>query len=204
MAREDLAKYLIDAGALQSPQIIRAFEAVDRKEFVPALLRPLAYADQALPIGHGQTISQPYTVAFMLELLDPQEGQKVLDVGSGSGWTTTLLGRIAGKKGRVIGLERIPDLVAMGQKNLRKFTLPPVEIRQANNDTVGLPAQAPYDRILVSASASSIPDELIDQLGVPGRLVIPVRDSIVLIEKDSGGKLDSQTYPGFVFVPLIH
>ena len=203
MKKQNLAGYLVEAGVLRSPHIISAFEVVDRKGFVPKLLRPLAYADQALPIGHEQTISQPYTVAFMLELLDPQAGQKILDVGSGSGWSTTLLGHIVGKQGRVIGLERIPELVAMGQKNLRRFNYPWAEIRQADDDTIGLSAQAPYARILVSASADSIPDDLIDQLGVPGRLVIPVRDSIVLIKKDAGGNLDSQTYPGFVFVPLI-
>lgn len=204
MGDAGLAEYLINEGVLRSPQIIKAFREADRKDFVPRLLKPLAYADQALPLGHEQTISQPYTVALMLEMLDPRQGQKILDVGSGSGWTTALLAHVAGKKGRVIGLELIPDLVTVGQNNLAKYKFPWAAIRQADKHNIGLPVQAPYDRILVSAAAASIPDELIDQLGVPGRLVIPVRDSIVMVEKDTGGQLLTQTFPGFVFVPLVH
>lgn len=203
MAKHGLAEFLVSMGVLKSPRLINAFEEIDRNEFVPKRLEPLAYSDQALPIGHEQTISQPYTVAFMLELLDPGQGHKILDVGSGSGWTTALLAQVAGRSGRVIGLERIPELVEMGQVNLRRVNVDSAEIRQAKKDVIGLPQQAPYDRILVSAAAETVPDELVDQLSVPGKMVIPVRDCIVLVEKDSSGGLSTETFRGFVFVPLI-
>ena len=116
-----LINSLIKQGYLKSDILIEAFFNIGRKEFLPQELEDQAEVNIALPIGYGQTISQPLTVAFMLELLDPRAGQKILDVGSGSGWTTALLSFIVGAKGKVVALERIKELVDFGKKNVQKF-----------------------------------------------------------------------------------
>ena len=187
---------------LRSPQIIDAFRAVDRKYFVSEALLEYTYEDIPLSIGNDQTISQPSTVAFMLEHLAPQEGDKVLDIGSGSGWTTTLLCQLVGKKGSVIGLERVGSLVELGQNNLSKFHFDHCHIEQAG-EKLGLPGEA-FDRILVSASADEIPKELFSQLKVGGILVIPVGQSIFKFKKVSETDIEKEEFYGFVFVPLIY
>ncbi|MBI2409546.1 protein-L-isoaspartate(D-aspartate) O-methyltransferase [Candidatus Kaiserbacteria bacterium] len=197
-----LVEYLRHIGVLQTPAVISAFKKVDRKLFIPEHLRDLAYSDSALPIGAGQTISQPYVVAFMLELLDAHKGDRVLDVGSGSGYTTALLATIVGPRGRVLGVEIVHELVEYGRRNLRAFHFPHAEIRQAANK-IGLPREAPFDRILVSASAPDIPNALIAQLTIGGRMVAPVRDAIVSVTKETGERLSIETHPGFAFVPLV-
>lgn len=197
-----LVNHLKETGVLYSPSIIKAFEKIDRKYFVPEELQNLSYEDEALPIGWGQTISQPFTIAFMLELLSPRGGDKILDVGSGSGFTTALLSGIAGFGGRVIGTEIVPELVALGKKNLARFNFTNAEIRQAGN-ILGLFEEAPYDKILVSASAKSMPEPLINQLKSGGIMVIPVGDDIWKIEKKSDGNTRTQKHSGFAFVPLI-
>jgi protein-L-isoaspartate(D-aspartate) O-methyltransferase len=213
-----LLAYLQQSGVLQSPRVIDAFKNVDRAHFVPKELKDEAYGDYPLPIGHGATISQPTTVAFMLEKLNVQPGDKVLDIGSGSGWTTALLAYLAGPKGKVIGLEIVPELARLGQRNLircyslirenkriREASAP--EIREATNGVAGLPAEGPWDRILVSAAAREIPKELIEQLGPDGIMVIPVgveyeMQKLVRIRKKPDGKIETEEYPGFVFVSL--
>lgn len=186
---------------LRTPRILRAFEYVDRADFVHDESVDHAYENRPLPIGFGQTISQPATVAFMLELLQPRENDMILDIGSGSGWTTALLGAIAGNSGRVIGIEILPDLVDMGRRNLEKYNLPGAEIRPAPGG-IGLAEEAPFQRILVSAQGDELPVGLPDQLAVGGVLVIPISGSIYRIEKKSNYELRTQEYPGFVFVPL--
>lgn len=203
MDARELANYLQDAGVLRSPLLYRAFQDIDRSDFLPIHAKPFAYLDQAVSIGHGQTISQPYTVAFMLEELEVKPGQRVLDVGSGSGWSAALLGHVVGQQGRVTGVERIRALVIRSRKSLAKYDLPWVSIKRAHRQIVGMPEDAPFDRILVSAASDSIPDELIDQLKAPGRLIMPLRGSLVRIDKDKAGGVSVETFPGFVFVPLI-
>ena len=198
----ELVTHLIELGVLRSPNIIDAFRNTDRKDFVLPEYQKEAYEDYPLPIGYGQTISQPYTVAFMLELLQPQEGEKILDVGSGSGWTTALLAQIVGSKGCVYGMEIIPYLVTFGQNNLKKYKFPHAKILHAGKE-FGLPAKAPFEKILTSAAADTLPQELIRQLAMGGTLVIPVRDEILQVHKISETKTDVQKFPGFVFVPLI-
>ena len=202
-SNKELIQSMIEKGALQSSEIVEAFEKIDRKYFIPQAFRDHIYVDRPLPIGKDQTISQPSTVAFMLEHLSPQKGDKILDIGSGSGWTTSLLCQIVGKEGSVIGLERVDELVKVGQKNLSQFDFKKECCIQKAGDTLGIPDRE-FDKILVSASAKEIPDELFKQLKIGGILVIPVQNSIFRFKKLSDTKIESQEFPGFVFVPLIH
>lgn len=183
-------------------RIDEAFEVVDRANFVPKELRGSVDIDAPLPIGYGQTNSQPYTVRLMLEWLDTQPGNKILDVGSGSGWTTALLAYLVGPKGQVYAVERVSELVEFGQENCERAGVKNAHFFTAG-DEFGLPEEAPFDRILVSASADKLPPELIDQLKVGSKMVIPIQNDILEITKKSATDLDIQKHPGFVFVPLL-
>lgn len=180
----------------------RAFQTVYRSAFVPAALREIADTDEPLPIGYGQTISQPSTVRMMLEWLDVRPGQTVLDVGSGSGWTTALLSTIVGDDGEVYAVERIPELVRFGLDNCEQFGITNAEFFEAS-DEYGLLEKAPFDRILVGAAAHDLPRTLLFQLKIGGKIVIPVRNNILEITKLTPKKYDTKTHPGFVFVPLV-
>jgi len=200
--KEGLIVELISQGVLGEKEIESAFRAIDRKDFIPVEDEEFAYENNAFGIGYGQTISQPYTVAFMFDKLEPREGGRILDVGSGSGWTTALLAHIVGEEGIVVGVERIPELVEFGKNNLSKYDFPHASIQQAT-DKLGMPEKAPFDRILVSAVGKNIPEELINQLSVGGVLVMPVGSTIVRAKKISGTELETESHEGFVFVPLI-
>lgn len=206
---KNLVDKLVKEGVLKTPAIIKSFLGNDRKFFVPLELEAEAYVDAPLPIGEGQTISQPYTVAFMMELLEPRQGQKILDVGFGSGWTTAILADIVGKEGRVFGLEIVPELYEFGKTNLSKFNYRNIELRNQSG-WEGLPEAAPFDRILVSAAAAEVPETLKEQLKAGGRLVIPVGgsavdygQSIILIKKLGPDEFEEKAHPGFAFVPLV-
>jgi len=192
-------------GYLKSDYVIEAFANVNRIEFVPRDLELQADIDMPLPIGYGQTISQPTTVAIMLELLDPRPGQKILDVGSGSGWTTALLSYIVGEKGKVIALERIKDLCDWGRKNVDKMGFVRRGIAEFYNldGSEGHKARSPYDRILASAAANEVPQSLKDQLKIGGKLVMPVRNYLYYAEKKGEKEFYEEKYPGFAFVPLV-
>jgi protein-L-isoaspartate(D-aspartate) O-methyltransferase len=196
MNKKELIKSLRRRGF--SEKIIRAFEKIKREEFIPEEEQKYAYEDIALPIGYMQTISQPYTIAFMLDLLELKDGQKILEVGSGSGYVLALISQIS-KNGKIFGVERIKELAENSRKKLEKYKN--IKIIHGSGFR-GLKEEAPFDRILVSASARSIPEALIRQLKYNGILVIPVRNSILKIKKTKkGSKIDE--FPGFVFVPLI-
>lgn len=179
-----------------------AFAKIQRKNFVLDEHEGHADIDAPLPIGFGQTISQPTTVRMMLNWLEVEPGNKILDVGSGSGWTTALLSELAGPTGKIYAVERISELVKFGQDNNERIGVTNAEFHQASTE-FGLPKHAPYDRILVSASAGKLPRELLDQLKPGGKLVIPVRNDILEIEKTPGNNYDIQEHSGFVFVPLL-
>lgn len=181
--------------------IEEAFASVPREIFVPAYLKEQSVIDAPLPIGFGQTISQPTTVRLMLEWLDVQAGEKVLDVGSGSGWTTALLARVVGPKGKVYAVEKIPELVEMGRDNCRVAGIDNAEFFQAGVE-FGLADKAPFNRILVSAAADKLPQILLKQLADKGKVVIPVENDILEIQKD-GEDYIIKNHRGFVFVPLI-
>lgn len=201
---QELYAHLIDTGVIRRSEIARAFARVDRADFVlPGTPDDSAYADHALSIHYGQTISQPSTVALMLELLAPHEGQTILDVGSGSGWTSALLGDVVGQSGYVYGVEIIPELVLYGRKNVQKYHKDTVTITQATHGIIGDPGHAPFDRILVSAAGHDIPRSLIEQLKINGILVLPVDHDIVRVYKTADDDYDMTRYNGFVFVPLV-
>jgi protein-L-isoaspartate(D-aspartate) O-methyltransferase len=200
-----LVNDLIKKGCLRTGRTIDAFFEISRIEFLPEEFAMQADADVALPIGHGQTISQPSTVALMFELLDPQEEHKILDVGSGSGWTTALLAYIVGEKGKVFAIERKNALKSIGEYNVDKFKyVKDGRVRFILGDgSVGFAVEAPFDRILVSAATEKIPEELKKQLKVGGKLVIPVKNNLVYLEKRGEDDFIREEYPGFSFVPLI-
>lgn len=175
---------------------------MDRRHFLPEDVRQAAAIDSPLPIGYGQTNSQPSTVRMMLEWLDPKPGDKVLDVGSGSGWTSALLSYLVGSEGLVYAVERIPELVRFGRDNCKQLGLGSVHFYEAG-DSYGLPECAPFDRILVSAAADELPSELISQLKVGGRMVIPIKSNIHIISKNTEIDIEDTVVPGFAFVPLV-
>lgn len=199
---------LIKEGYLKTPRLIRAFRKIKRKDFVLPEFESEAEANYPLDIGFGQTISQPLTVAFMFELCQPKEGDKVLDIGSGSGWTTALFAEIVGEKGKVYGIERIPELKSFGENNTKKydFVSSGRAIFICGDGSKGLKEYAPFDVIHVAAAALTIPSPLLKQLKIGGRLVIPVGlnfQDIVLVKRISVDNYKKEKYPGFVFVPLV-
>lgn len=203
-----LIDQLIKEGYLKTSQIIEAFKKIKRQDFVIEKTKEEAEANYPLEIGFGQTISQPLTVAFMIELCQPKKGDRVLDIGSGSGWTTALFAEIVGPEGKVYGIERIAELKDFGENNTKKYNF--VHSGRAvfvcADGSKGLKEFAPYNVIHVGAAAAKIPRELLEQLVVGGHLVIPEgteTQEIVLIEKTGPNEYKEQRFPGFVFVPLI-
>jgi protein-L-isoaspartate(D-aspartate) O-methyltransferase len=196
---------LIQEGWLKTPRIVDAFFKIKREDFLPEKIKALSELNEALPIGFGQTISQPLVVAFMLELLEPKEGEKILDIGSGSGWTTALLAEIVGKKGKVIAMEIIPELKGFGEKNVSKYNFVERGIVEfvLGDGSKGYEKEAPFDKILVSATAKKCYQSWKEQLKVGGRIVVPIGDSIWLFIKKSEREFEEFEYPGFVFVPLV-
>lgn len=188
---------MTDPGRLED-----AFDRVPRSGFLPHEELGFAGEDAALPIGYGQTNSQPSTVRDMLDLLDVRPGQRVLDVGCGSGWTTALLGDLVGPAGEVVGVEIVPELVGWGRQNLVPYGMPWTRIEHAREDVLGRPQDGPYDRILVSAEASRTPPELVDQLDVGGLMVVPVRGRMTVVRRtaDEPQVVEDGWYS---FVPLI-
>jgi protein-L-isoaspartate(D-aspartate) O-methyltransferase len=181
--------------------VSRAMSDVARVDFLPPDQRPFAANDVALPIGRGQTGSQPRTVADMLRLLDVRPGHRVLDVGSGSGWTAALLGRLTGPEGSVDGVELIPELAEWGAANVAAYNMDWVRVHRADPEVLGLPDGPVYDRILVSADGGVLPSGLVEQLTVGGVMVLPVAGVMTRVLRLDDGQQVS-THGRYVFVPL--
>ena len=184
---------------VEADRVARAFAETPREEFLPVSERRSSAYDGPLPIGLGQTNSQPRTVEAMLRLLDVRPGQRILDVGAGSGWTTALLAHLVGPAGEVLGLELEPELVEFGGRNLAGVDRPWASIRLAAPGVLGDPGGAPYDRVLVSAEPDELPQDLVDQLADDGVLVIPVAGTMLRV-RNPGGVVTS--HGRYRFVPL--
>ncbi len=201
----DLIDTLIKDNWLKDKKIISAFRNIKRADFCPDSVKGFSEENSPLPIGHGQTISQPLTVAFMLELLSLREGDKVLDIGFGSGWTTALISQIIGERGRVFAIESIPEIYNFGNENISKYSFLEKKIAFTilGDGKKGYKEEAPFDKILCSAASEEVPEELKKQLAIGGRMVIPIRSSIILIKKVSETEFKEEVFEGFSFVPLI-
>ncbi len=188
-----------------SNKVVEAMKKVPRHLFVPPAYRSEAYVDAPLPIGKGQTISAPHMVAIMCELLDLKKGDKVLEVGAGCGYHAAVVAEIVGKDGKVIAIERIPELAEMAKRNLETLGYDNVLV-VVGDGSKGYEKEAPYDKIYVTASAPKIPEPLIEQLKPGGKLVIPVGNftqHLYVVEKDENGNVKKKNWGAVRFVPLI-
>lgn len=199
-----MVEYHIQGRGITSPLVIEAMLRVRRERFVSEDMQQLAYEDGPLGIGEGQTISQPYVVALMVDALNLQGGEKVLDVGTGSGYGAAVLGCIADE---VFGIERLPTLAAHAREVLRAEGFSNVHV-YCGDGTLGMPEVAPFDGIVVAAGGPSVPQALKDQLTIGGRLVMPVggehiSQDLVRITRVSTSEYERESLGGVRFVPLL-
>lgn len=208
MTRLDERREMVDrqlfARGVRDTRVLAAMAAVPREAFVPAAQVSSAYLDQPLPIGHGQTISQPYVVALMLEALELKGGERMLEVGAGSGYAAAVAGQIAGQ---VFAIERIPELATQAGENLRRAGSTNVQVR-CGDGSQGLPQEAPFDAILVSAGGPEVPSALQDQLAPQGRLVMPAgrhrhTQRLLRITRHDAARFGEEDLGPVSFVPLI-
>jgi len=189
---------------VSDPAVLEALRKVPREEFIDPEHRGLAYIDAPLAIGEGQTISQPFTVAMMTQLLELKPSDKVLEIGTGSGYQAAVLAEIC-KEGQVFTVERFQNLALGARKILKELKNLNVEII-VGDGTKGLPEEAPFDAIIVTAAAPEIPAPLIDQLKIGGRLVMPVggdwHQEMIRLTKTEDG-VERENFGGYRFVPLI-
>ncbi len=197
-----LVQNLINKGILKFQKNINAMRSIDRKDFVIESEKENAYTDYPLPIPCGQTITRPSQMAFVLEFLDIKKGEKVLEVGSGSGWGTALLAELVGETGQVWSVEIKSELVEFGVKNLQKYNFNQINLLQAGSK-YGLPEHAPYDKIIISAAGDKLEKDFFKQLKVNGKMTIPIKDKLTLLTKQNKDEYKTQSFTGFVFVPLI-
>jgi protein-L-isoaspartate(D-aspartate) O-methyltransferase len=202
--RDAMVRYQIAERGVHSPQVLRAMRQVPREAFVDVAQRHLAYEDNPLPIGEQQTLSQPYVVALMAEALQLRDSDRVLEVGTGSGYAAAVLGRIARQ---VFGVERVPSLADSAATRLRDLGYDNVQVRQGDG-TLGWAEHAPFDAIMVSAGGPHVPPSLKSQLALGGRLVMPVgRDAesqeLLVITRTGQSRFKTRSLGGVRFVPLI-
>lgn len=196
MDKKKLIKYLGNYNF--SEKIITALNEIPRENFVPENLKDYAYEDMALQIGKDSTISQPYTICFMLNLLELKNNQTILEIGSGSGYVLALIHSIC-KTSKIFGIEIQKNIAKESMKRVKEFK----NIKIFNQDGKnGLSNKSPFDRILISATCKEFPKELINQLTENGIIVFPYNNSIIKIKKENNNKLIEREYPGFIFVPL--
>jgi len=200
--REEMVEFQVRARGVRDRRVLAAMRKIPRHLFVPKGYERAAYEDRPLPIGEGQTISQPYIVAVMTEQLDLAPQDRVLEIGTGSGYQAALLVELAGT---VISVERLADLADRARENLARAGVTGVRV-VVGDGTQGYPPEAPYDAIIVTAASPTIPEPLIDQLAEGGRLIAPVgprdcQDLIKLVKHE--GRVETIPLGGVCFVPLI-
>ncbi len=205
---EDLGGLILELkykGALKSAGLERVLRAADRKNFVPAAQSRYAYVDEPLPIAGGQTISQPSTVVMMTEALDVMKGNKVLEIGAGSGWQAAIIAKLVGKEGFLWTIERLKELADFASSNLLRAGIKNVKVLLGDGSQ-GYEKGAPYDRIIVTAACPDIPQPLIEQLKEGGIIVIPVGDFYtqdVIVGTKIKGAMIRKSIGTFRFVPLV-
>ncbi len=201
--REAMVRDQIEARGIENAAVLNAMRSTPRHLFVPEELRSMAYRDHPLPIGHGATISQPYIVALMTEILAPSSRHKILEIGSGSGYQAAVLAAIAR---HVYTIEIVPELADSAREVLRRLNYANVTVRRGDGYK-GWPEEAPFDRIILTAAPPEIPQVLIAQLANGGRLVAPVGKSsdqlLTVVEKDATGKIRRRTAGAVRFVPMV-
>jgi len=202
---ENLINKLVLQGYIKSSEIERAFREIDRAEFLPETQKQFAGEDRPLSIGYDQTISQPFTVAFILNLLDPQKGDNILDVGTGSGWQAALLATVVAPEGKVITVERVKELADTAKLNLEKFGLiSNGSVIAVNGNALNINPEWPvFNKIVSAAEYDIVPESWKNALAVGGRIVMPVSGRLIVADKISRTEFDVKEYPGFSFVPLI-
>ncbi|MGA2130153.1 MAG: protein-L-isoaspartate O-methyltransferase [Candidatus Pacearchaeota archaeon] len=206
MNKKELLWSLRERGAPE--KIIDAFSKVNRENFISNNLKKMAYEDTPLPLTKGQTTSQPYTIALMLSNLHLKPGQKVLEIGSGSGYVLALISELIGKTGKVIGLEIIPELVKKSKENIEDAGYKNIKIYKRNGSN-GFPDEAKFDRILISAALRDVPEKIMAQLKTHGGILVAPKGSrfeqeIIVIERHSEAEFEiKKRLPGFVFVPFV-
>lgn len=194
----------IEHRGIRNPEVIRAMRSVPRHEFVPSELMHAAYNDTPLDIGFGVTISQPYIVAAMSELLELRRQHRVLEIGTGSGYQAAILAELAGD---VFSIEVVPELARSSKERLQRLGYRNVHVREGDGYD-GWPEEAPFDRIMLTAAPEQLPQTLIDQLAPAGRLVAPVggfnQQELILVEKLARNEIRKRVVFPVLFVPMVH
>ncbi len=193
-----------NTGFLNDPKVESAVREVPRHNFVPESMKNRAYDNEPISIMKNQTISQPSVVSRMTEWLDLREGQKILEIGSGSGWQSAILASLVGN-GKIFTVERHTKLANFAKENLEKSGIKNVKIIHGDG-RLGLPEESPFDRIIITAACNKVPQKLLDQLTLDGLLIAPVGNeiqSLVVIKKTKDGIVEIKNQKGYVFVPLI-
>ncbi len=206
--RKELVRRLSKSGYIKTEKVRKAMGTVPREEFLPASNRPYAYVDQPLPIGKGQTISAPHMVAMICEILELEEGMKVLEIGTGFGYNAAVVAQIIGEKGQLYSIERIDSLAELAKDNLKRTGLGDNVTIIVGDGTKGYKEEAPFDRIYGTASAPSVPEPLKEQLRIGGIMLIPVGEQqyfqdLVYIKRESEDKYERKSIGGVAFVPMI-
>ena len=203
-SKQRLIGYWESSGIVKDKKVIEAFKKIPREKFVKEKHLEEAYGDYPLSIGEGQTISQPTTVMLMTQALELKQDEKVLEVGTGSGYQAAIISNIIGKKGKIISTEIVPELAKFAQNNIKKLNLKNVKIMH-NDGSKGYEKEAPYDKIIITAACPKIPKQLISQLKENGRIVAPVGDlneQVIIKARKKDGKLIEENLGQFMFVPL--
>lgn len=201
-AYKKFVEQLVQKGRIKTKAIINAFFKIDRINFVPDDFKSEAYFDIPIPIFSGMTTSQPSTIAFMLEKLQSQRGEKVLEVGTGSGYLTALLSVLVGESGKVFSIEYFPELKEFAESNLRRYDFKNIVLLTGDGKD-GLPKEAPFDKIVSSAETKEIPRAWEEQLKIGGSILTPIDSKIVLAKKVAKDKFNAEFFSAFSFVPLL-